>query len=196
MSPYHRPFSLVDQNISYPYVEKEKISTSTLILVSLVAPAIITLVLSLVPTPHSKAPLQDAHPIGSSLWKRRLWEWNTAWMGLALSLATALLITSGMKNTFGKPRPDLLNRCKPDLQNLRSHAVGGYGDEVSEGILLVSWTICTQTSKEILNDGFASFPSGHSSSKFSHNPVIQNQDLTLHHSILRRPRLPNPLPLR
>ncbi|SLM33806.1 Phosphatidic acid phosphatase type 2/haloperoxidase, partial [Lasallia pustulata] len=167
VSPNHRPFSLVDQNISYPYVEKEKVSTSTLILVSLVAPALITLILSLLPSPTPKAPLQDAPPLGSSLWKRRLWDWNSAWMGLALALATALLLTSGLKNLLGKPRPDLLNRCKPDLQSLQAHAVGGYGAEVSEGILLVSWTICTQSSREILNDGFASFPSGHSSTAFA-----------------------------
>ncbi|KAA6407311.1 MAG: PAP2 domain [Lasallia pustulata] len=62
VAPNHRPFSLVDQSISYPYVEKEKVSTSTLILVSLVAPALITLILSLSPAPPPKPLCKTPRP--------------------------------------------------------------------------------------------------------------------------------------
>lgn len=89
-------------------------------------------------------------------------------MGLALAVASAFLITDGMKALFGKPRPDLLSRCNPDLANIQKYAVGGYGDAITEGILLVSWHICRQTDMSKLNDGFYSFPSGHSSSEPSH----------------------------
>ena len=83
-------------------------------------------------------------------------------MGLALSLAIAFFITDGTKNLVGKPRPDLLARCDPDISRLMSSAVGGIGNQVDEGINLVSWTICRNPGST-LDDGFRSFPSGHSS---------------------------------
>ena len=83
-------------------------------------------------------------------------------MGLGVSLAVAFLVTDGTKNLVGKPRPDLLARCDPDLSRILNSTVGGIGDQVNEGINLVSWTICRNPGS-ILDDGFRSFPSGHSS---------------------------------
>ena len=74
---------------------------------------------------------------------------------------------AGMKNLFGKPRPDLLDRCKPDLANVAAHVVGGFGQDISERWTLVSASICTQTDQSVLKDGFRSFPSGHSSFSWS-----------------------------
>ena len=132
----------------------------------------------------------------TKLWKRKLWEWNAGWMGLGLSLAIAFLITDGTKNLVGKPRPDLLGRCNPDLSRLLSSAVGGIGDQVDEGINLVSWTICRNPGST-LDDGFRSFPSGHSSCMSSlgssHSLEVR---LTSHHSLLRGPDIFDPVPLR
>lgn len=163
--PNRRPFSPVDATISFPYKEHETISTLTLIMVSLFAPAVIIFLVCLFFVP---GPTLGQGAPKSLIWRRKFWEWNTGWMGLALSLAGAFLLTDGMKNLFGKPRPDLLSRCNPDLANIQKYALGGYGDTINEGILLVSWHICRQTDMAILNDGFASFPSGHSSCKFSY----------------------------
>ena len=85
-------------------------------------------------------------------------------MGLAVSLAIAFIITNGTKNAIGKPRPDLLARCNPDIAKSLDSAVGGIGDQVDEGIRLFSWTICRNPGS-VLDDGFRSFPSGHSSCK-------------------------------
>jgi len=163
--PNRRPFSPVDANISFPYKLHETISTGTLVLVSLVAPGIIIFLVCLLFVPGPTLGGKSAPK--SLIWRRKFWEWNTGWMGLGLALASAFLLTDGMKNLFGKPRPDLLSRCNPDLKNIQNYAVGGYGDQITEGILLVSWHICRQTDMSILNDGFASFPSGHSSCKSS-----------------------------
>ncbi|MCJ1382623.1 hypothetical protein MMC17_005736 [Xylographa soralifera] len=158
-TPNHHPFSPTDPSIAYPFVVNEKVSTSTLVLVALVAPGIITALVCLVFAPGR---LASREMPTSLIWRRKLWEWNTAWMGLGLALAAAFMITDGMKNLFGKPRPDLLARCNPDMANLQKYVVGGFGTATSGG-LLVSWQICRQTNLSILNDGFASFPSGHSS---------------------------------
>jgi membrane-associated phospholipid phosphatase len=159
LTPNKRPFSVVNPEISFPYVDKEKISTATLIICSLAAPAVVIFLVALVLVPGPTVPKSTPK---SLIWRRKLWEWHTGWLGLGLSLAAAFLITNGMKNLFGKPRPDLLSRCNPDLANISKYAVGGYSN-TEDGILLVTAAICQNTNKSILNDGFRSFPSGHSS---------------------------------
>lgn len=159
ITPNKRPFSLVDPEISFPYVTKEKISTATLILCGLVAPAVIIFLITILLVPGPTVPKSTPKAL---IWRRKLWELHTGWLGLGLSLAAAFLITGGMKNLFGKPRPDLLSRCQPDLANIAKYAIGGFSD-TQEGFVLVTAAICTNTDKSIMNDGFRSFPSGHSS---------------------------------
>lgn len=86
-------------------------------------------------------------------------------MGLALAMATNYIVTEGMKNIFGKPRPDLIARCDPDTANFADHIVTAFSANVEERWVLVSPTICRTTDKSLLDGGFKSFPSGHASSK-------------------------------
>ncbi len=158
ITPNKRPFSLNNTEISYPYVAKEKISTATLVLCGLVAPGIIILLVCFFFVPGPTVPKSTLKTL---IWRRKLWEWHTGWLGLGLSLASAFLITNGMKNLFGKPRPDLLSRCNPDLQNIAKYALDSAPNAL--GFNVVSAAICQQTDKSLLNDGFRSFPSGHSS---------------------------------
>ncbi|KAF2813525.1 PAP2-domain-containing protein [Mytilinidion resinicola] len=160
ISPNHRPFSLLDLSISLPYVHKEKIPTWLLIVVGLVIPAIIVFLVCLIFVPGRAVSRGTPKAL---VWRRKFWEWNTGWMGLALSLATAFMITEGMKNLFGKPRPDLLSRCNPKVSQVSADRLGGDGMDLSPLWVLVSSSICQQTDKSILDDGFRSFPSGHSS---------------------------------
>ncbi|EFQ99674.1 PAP2 domain-containing protein [Nannizzia gypsea CBS 118893] len=78
--------------------------------------------------------------------KDRLWELNCGILGLVLAQGAAFVITGALKNACGKPRPDLIDRCKP-----RTFDQPEFG--------LSNYTICTQTNHEILKDGFRSFPS-------------------------------------
>ncbi|KAL5113956.1 hypothetical protein ACEQ8H_008174 [Pleosporales sp. CAS-2024a] len=162
--PYNRPFSLVDLNISYPFKQKEIIPTWLLVLIALVAPAAIIFVVCMVFVP---GPTASKGTPKALIWRRKLWEWNIGWMGLALSLATAFLITQGMKLIFGKPRPDLLSRCRPDLDRIKSTLVNPYvANVVNTNWVLVTSDICTNPDRSRggkLMDGFKSFPSGHSS---------------------------------
>ena len=64
----------------------------------------------------------------------------------------------------GKPRPDMLARCQPDLTDIGRYVVGGLGMNLdSEAPPFVTSAICRQPDKRLLDDGFAAFPSGHSS---------------------------------
>lgn len=85
------------------------------------------------------------------------------WLGLALALLSAWFFTEGMKNMYGKPRPDLLSRCEPDTENAQKYVVGGFAGESINGHLF-SADICQQKDSYKLNNRFRSYPSGLSSS--------------------------------
>lgn len=97
------------------------------------------------------------------IWRRKLWELHVGLLGLALSVAATWFITNGMKNMFGKPRPDLLSRCMPDVDNMDDYIVGGNYLREGRATALVSADICKNPDAHELEDGFRSFPSAHSS---------------------------------
>lgn len=164
IKPFHRPFSPVDLNISYPFEHHETIPTWLMVVCGLVIPAAITFLVCMIFVPGPTASRGTPRAL---IWRRKVWEWNTAWMGLALSLAIAFMITQGMKLLFGKPRPDLLSRCQPDLTRIRETAVNQVGEVFNEAWVLVTSDICTNQDDDILQDGFKSFPSGHASFSWS-----------------------------
>lgn len=129
-------------------------------MIALAAPAAIVFLVSLifVPGPTVAAGTSKTH-----VWRRKVWEWNAGWLGLALSLATAFTTTQGAKLVFGKPRPHLLSVCNPDLDAIAANSVGAYASGFNPEWVLVSSSICQQTDTGLLNDGFKSFPSGHAS---------------------------------
>lgn len=129
---------------------------------SLVAPGVIIAIASLLLLPVSAVKKDIPTAL---LWRRKLWEWNAGWMGLGFALAGAFMVTEGLKDLYGKPRPDLLSRCNPDLSDISAHAVSGLGQDLPGASVMVSWTICRNKSNTLSRDGFVSFPSGHSSCK-------------------------------
>ncbi|KIX95397.1 uncharacterized protein Z520_08914 [Fonsecaea multimorphosa CBS 102226] len=159
-------FSLQDPNISYPYHD-DTVTVPVLIVVSVIAPVVITAAISLLfvpgPTVHRSTPK-------ALIWRRKLWEWNAAWMGLGVAVAGAFVITEGLKDLAGKPRPCLLAVCDPDLspEAIRRHQVGGLGTSLQSATpIVVDWHICRTTDQSRLRDAFASWPSGHSSFSWS-----------------------------
>jgi membrane-associated phospholipid phosphatase len=84
-------------------------------------------------------------------------------MGLGLSLAGAFMVTEGLKDLVGKPRPDFLARCDPDVGLISQYTVSGLGTLVDNAPILVDYRICRNQSKFVRNDGFAAWPSGHAS---------------------------------
>ncbi|KAJ5086416.1 hypothetical protein NUU61_007723 [Penicillium alfredii] len=169
VTPNHHAFSLTDPSISYPYTENETVTTETLILAGLFAPAVIVLLgaLLLIPGTAAAAAVDGTKPSVAQILRRKIWEWNAGWMGLAVALAGVWTSTQGLKDLIGKPRPDLLARCDPDLSTLAQHTVSGLGKKVAGAPVLVSWEICRNQASFVKVDGFSSFPSGHSSFAFA-----------------------------
>lgn len=87
-------------------------------------------------------------------------------MGLALAYAVAFTIANGAKEVRGKLRPNFLARCDPDLTQQMKFAVGRIGDQFEEGITIYDWRICKNRGS-LLDEGYRSFPSGHSSREFN-----------------------------
>ncbi|KAI1811146.1 acid phosphatase/Vanadium-dependent haloperoxidase [Poronia punctata] len=162
VTPNKRHFSLLDNNISFPVTEHETVNSALLLICNAVIPIVVILVVALIFVPGRTVP--QGTP-ASLVWKRKLWELHIGWLGLALSLISAWIITQGMKNLFGKPRPDMLSRCMPDVDNVAEYIVGFNANlTASYTGQLVEASICKNPDKAFLDDGFRSYPSGHSSS--------------------------------
>ncbi|PNY27104.1 lipid phosphate phosphatase 3 [Tolypocladium capitatum] len=157
MEPNKRPFSLNDPNISLPYTVKDTVPTWLLVVLCGLVPAIAIFIISVLLVPGATVSKNTPYAL---VWKRKLWELHVGWLGLLMAVGSAFFFISGIKNMCGKPRPDLLSRCDPDLANAAKFQVGGFKGE-STNSLLYSGAICRQTNRAVLNDGFRSYPSGH-----------------------------------
>ncbi|KAL7266050.1 hypothetical protein RUND412_011417, partial [Rhizina undulata] len=137
--PFHRFFSLDDRRIQFPYAEVERVSVPLLLTYAIAVPFTIIVLWTLLGT--SKSADEKKHQL------------HVAILGLSLSLIFTTFVTDVIKNGVGRPRPDLLARCRP--------ADGTPGHE------LVGIEVCLETDHHRLHDGFRSFPSGHSSFAWS-----------------------------
>ncbi|PYH92114.1 acid phosphatase/Vanadium-dependent haloperoxidase [Aspergillus ellipticus CBS 707.79] len=162
VTPNHRPFFLTDASISFPHKDKDTVTTSVLVVVSLVVPAVVIVLVAALLIPRPGTGLSRA-----LLWRYKVWEWHVGWLGLGLSYAGAYMATEGLKDLYGKPRPDFLARCAPGTSDVASYGVSGLGTSFAGAITMVTWDICRNKSNEVRVDGFSSFPSGHSSLAFA-----------------------------
>lgn len=133
---FKRHFSLSDTSLRYPYAVHERVPNTALYFIAIVAPIVIQACVNLVTI-------------------RSWWDFHNATLGLILGLATTGAFTQLTKITVGRPRPDIIDRCKP---------IPGSVDPIYE---LSTIAMCTETNEAILRDGWRSFFSGHSSLSFA-----------------------------
>lgn len=135
--PAKRPFSLDDISISNPYVEFEKYSNTKLALVCGILPILLTSIIIVFDKKNNK-----------------FTRFYKAISCFVFSLSITVFITTFLKVRLAKLRPDFLARCAPDLSKISS---------TSKTIALYTEEICTYPYGHfILNDGYKSCPSGHS----------------------------------
>ncbi|OAA39717.1 PAP2 domain containing protein [Metarhizium rileyi] len=158
IEPNKRPFSLNDPNISFPFTEKETVPNWLLVVLCALLPVIVIFLVSLILIPGRTVPKNTSLVL---IWKRKMWELHVGWLGLLMAVSSAFFFISGIKNMCGKPRPDLLSRCEPDIANAARYIVGGFVKEATAATLY-SGDICKQANRKKLDDGFRSYPSGHS----------------------------------
>lgn len=78
---------------------------------------------------------------------------EATYLSFAIAVCLSSFLTDIIKNAVGRPRPDLLDRCQP--------AAG------TKPNVLVTVDVCTAPDGHALQDGWRSFPSGHSSFSFA-----------------------------
>jgi diacylglycerol diphosphate phosphatase / phosphatidate phosphatase len=91
--------------------------------------------------------------IFNAIFRAPLHKHHVTVLGLAIGLILTATLTDLIKNMVGRPRPDLLARCKP-APGTPEHT-------------LVTIDVCTEKEHHRLHDGWRSFPSGHSSFSFA-----------------------------
>lgn len=183
MPPDSHAFCLLDISLSYPHHDQPKVPLWLLIILAVILPVVCIVVCTLFaqqsPIPADRATGPTRYGID------RIRELNAALLGLGVSLATSTIIYTGVKNLSGKPRPDFLSICQPDLEKVDAYTVGGYGREYHRLWVMVDRGICQQPDQTWLNDALRSFPSGYATSKnfLKHTKVITNSN----HSCICRP---------
>lgn len=78
---------------------------------------------------------------------------EATYLSFSITIMLTFFLTTIIKNAVGRPRPDLLDRCQPSAD--------------AKADVLVSILVCTSPHDEKLQDGWRSFPSGHSSFSFA-----------------------------
>ncbi|KAF2750096.1 PAP2-domain-containing protein [Sporormia fimetaria CBS 119925] len=134
VEPFHRMFSLSNIAIQFPHAEVERVSVIWLFIYAGAVPLALLILWALILHPGS-------HKVHVTI------------LGWFISLLLTLFLTDVIKNAVGRPRPDLIARCKP---------APGTPDRT-----LVTFSVCTEEDHHVLHDGWRSFPSGHSSFAFS-----------------------------
>ncbi|KAK6602151.1 pap2 domain protein [Botrytis cinerea] len=132
--PFHRMFFINNINIQYPHALVERVPVGWNLIYAGVIPCI-TLAIWL---GISRANLHKCH---------------VTILGFFIGLVLTSFITDVIKNAVGRPRPDLISRCKPTPETPENK--------------LVTIHVCTETDHHTLHDGWRSFPSGHSSFAFA-----------------------------
>ncbi|KAH8882236.1 PAP2-domain-containing protein [Thozetella sp. PMI_491] len=134
IEPFHRMFTLSDLRIAFPHAEHERVPLALDFVYAVFIPLGVLLLYNVVSgaSPHKH---------------------HVTILGMVISLILSAVLTDVVKNMVGRPRPDLLARCKP--------APGTPTD------ILVTIDVCTETHPHTLQDGWRSFPSGHSSFSFA-----------------------------
>ena len=149
-------FSLDNIAIQYPHATVERVPVSIRWLHSKLPPLVYVALLI-----HNKSPYNMLYAGVVPLLVLLLWaaafqpgvhKAHVTILGLFISLSLSSFLADVVKNAVGRPRPDLIARCKP--------AKGTPEHE------LVTIDVCTQQDQHKLHDGWRSFPSGHSSFAF------------------------------
>ncbi|WWD20960.1 hypothetical protein CI109_105438 [Kwoniella shandongensis] len=130
---YRRLFDINDTSLAHPYADPERVPVWLLAVICGIVPALVII-------------------FTAGAIRRSFWDGQSGLLGLILGLGLTITFTNIIKITAGRPRPDLFARCILP-EGLTTNPVHG----------LTSWTVCTQTDDSRLQEGFRSFPSGHSS---------------------------------
>ncbi|KAF3761928.1 acid phosphatase/Vanadium-dependent haloperoxidase [Cryphonectria parasitica EP155] len=134
VEPFHRLFFINDLAISFPHAEHERVPVVWNVLYAGAVPLLLLIAIN-------------------TLTRASVHKHHVTILGLLIALVLTSFLTDTVKNAVGRPRPDLVARCKP---------APGTPENTLVGI-----DVCTEVRPHVLHDGWRSFPSGHSSFSFA-----------------------------
>ncbi|KAI3405171.2 hypothetical protein KGF56_002009 [Candida oxycetoniae] len=137
--PRFHEFSIYDISIRYTYIEQVTVPVWLLVLISAGIPSVQFIIFAIITKRAS--------------FKRRLWDIFAGNLCLLGAQATQIWTVVLLKNITGLPRPDVIDRCEPMVQNIPLTQLSNV-------------SICTQPNWNIVMEGFRSFPSGHASTVY------------------------------
>jgi len=150
IKPFERQFRLDDDTISHPYKKDETFSTPVLVFCGVGLPVILIICYH--------AYVRDlSYSLHQSI------------MGFCVSLSLAMFVTTLIKVSVGRFRPDFLSRCNVNITKVEQiYNTYKISSEIDFGPrTLYDTSICSNTDTHVLNEGRRSFPSGHSAFAFS-----------------------------
>ncbi|GMM29425.1 phosphatidate phosphatase [Martiniozyma asiatica (nom. inval.)] len=145
-TPAKRPFSLTDASIGYPFAVSQKYNDFMLFVTAVIVPFGVISLISFIDNSKTESIQTRFH------------HYYITTMKFFLSIGITIFLTTFLKIRLAKLRPDFLERCGPDI-SLKEIASNS-----SDTILLYDESICTMPlGRRLLDDGYKSCPSGHSS---------------------------------
>ncbi|KOS21748.1 putative diacylglycerol pyrophosphate phosphatase 1 [Escovopsis weberi] len=135
VTPFHRMFSTQDLRLSFPFAEHERVSVSWNFVYALFVPLGCLVTFNI-------------------LARASVRKHEATYLCFLVAITLTQVLVDVVKNAVGRPRPDLLARCRPSPNAADPRA-------------LVTIAACTAPRDRVLEDGWRSFPSGHSSFSFA-----------------------------
>ncbi|KAH8670104.1 phosphatidic acid phosphatase type 2/haloperoxidase, partial [Tricladium varicosporioides] len=152
LPPTQTQFSLLEPKIYFKYHEKEIFPIWLAIVVCAGLPMFVTFIFCIWGvgniTPSRR------------VWRSKLVDLHHTWLGLAYA-AMASGVLSILSQISGQPRPDFIERCKPNPEAYKDDSIMLYRAGVT------NTSICMTTDIKLLQSGFMSFPSGHATTGFA-----------------------------
>ncbi|ORX51526.1 acid phosphatase/Vanadium-dependent haloperoxidase [Piromyces finnis] len=150
IKPFEREFRLNDDTISHPYKEGESFSVPLLIFCTVGLPVI------LIVCYHTYT-------------KDLKYSLHQSIMGFCVSISLTMFVTTLIKVSVGRYRPDFISRCQVNITKVEEiYNSYKFSNKIDFGPRnLYNTTICTNPDTSVIDEGRKSFPSGHSSFAFS-----------------------------
>jgi len=149
IKPFERQFRLDDDTISHPYKD-DTFSIPILMFCTVGLPVIL---------------MVCYHAYARDL----KYSFHQSIMGFCVSVALTMFVTSLIKVSVGRYRPDFISRCKVNVTKVEEiYDSYKISSEINFGPRnLYNTSICTNPDTGVINEGRKSFPSGHSAFSFS-----------------------------
>ncbi|KAF1817348.1 hypothetical protein P152DRAFT_510600 [Eremomyces bilateralis CBS 781.70] len=164
VTPAIRPFSLNDPSISYPFLG-QSMNQYLLWTISLAVPAVLILMVELIVL-GLRCRTERWAPSDAFMNPHFRWNLHVGYLGLAMSFAVGFVLVQAIQTRIGKPRPNMIARCHPELSRIKEYTVSTVTTGLFQDKIYVSPGICQFQDVE-LRDAFRSFPSRYATLSWS-----------------------------